>query len=60
LESRPALAAGMDASRAATRAEESLASPAGGLRTPFTLRSVVSDGAKGESKSEQVPVDFVV
>jgi hypothetical protein len=60
LESHPALAAGMDASRAATRAEEPPASQTDALRTPFTLLSLVSDGAKGEANSKQFPVDFLV
>jgi STAS domain len=51
LESRQALAAGMDASTAATRAEEPAASQSDALRTPCTLRPLVSDGAKGEANS---------
>jgi anti-anti-sigma regulatory factor len=51
LASRPALAAGMDASRAATRAEEPSASQSDAQRAPLTLRLLISDGAKGEANS---------
>jgi anti-anti-sigma regulatory factor len=58
LESRQALAAGMDASRAATRAEEPAASQSDALRTLFTLRPLISDGAKGEANSSNFPWTF--
>jgi anti-anti-sigma regulatory factor len=58
LESRPAVVAGMDASRSAERSEEMPASRIDALRTPFTLLSLVSGGAKGEANSKQCTVDF--